>query len=319
MRITFRTVLSPAPWILIAVGLAAAAVSAQQSLHSGLEGLANSLTAVRPWPLALVAGLNTWIEPTDPVKIVGPIYYVGTRGLGAYLITTPAGHILLDGGMPSSTKDLEASIRKLGVMPEDIRFLLTTHAHIDHVGTTAYFKRLSDAEVVVMARDFEGLKTGGKSDPMYGEVPAFYFPPVKADRVLKDGDSVSIGNVTMTARLTAGHTQGCTTWITSVEDRGKTYTVVFPGSSNVNPGARLGANQSYPGIADDFRHTFMVLESLKPDIWLTAHAEGFRFDEKRNRMAEENVAAWVDPEGYKKYVADSKADFETLVAISSQR
>jgi metallo-beta-lactamase class B len=317
MRSKFSVVVSPAPWILIAIGLAVAA-SAQQPLTPDLEGLGNSLTTLRPLPPALVASLNTWTEPAEPVKVVGPIYYVGSRGLAAYLITTPAGHILLDGGMPSSAKDLEASIRKLGFKPEDIRLLLITHAHIDHAGTTAYFKRLSDASIAVMARDFDSLKSGGKTDPMYGSLPAFYFPAIKGDRALKDGDTVSVGNVTMTARLTAGHTTGCTTWITSVEDGGKTYSVVFPGSSNVNPGTRLVANPSYQGIADDFRHTFMLLESLKPDIWLAAHTEVFGFEEKRARATQHGVAAWVDPEGYRNYLAASRADFETELAKEKQ-
>jgi metallo-beta-lactamase class B len=288
------------------------------SLPPELEAVGNSLTDARPLSMTIVAALKTWIEPTEPVRIVGPIYYVGTHGLGVYLITTPAGHILLDGGMASSAKDIEASIRKLGFQPEDIRMLLITHAHVDHAGTTAYFKRLSDATFAVMARDLENMKSGGKTDPMYGSNPAFYFPPVKADRVLKDGDRVSLGNVTMTARLTAGHTQGCTTWITNVVDGGKTYTVVFPGSSNVNRGSRVVDDPSYPGIAEDFRHTFIILESLKPDIWLPAHSEVFGFDDKRAAAIDRGVAAWVDPAGYKNYVADSKAAFDTLVAESLQ-
>jgi metallo-beta-lactamase class B len=313
MRSKFSDVRSPAPWVLVAVGLAVAA-SAQPALPLELERVGSALTTTRPLPAALVAGLNKWIEPTEPVKIAGPIYYVGTRGLGAYLIATPAGHILLDGGMPSSAKDIEASIRKLGFNPEDIRLLLITHAHVDHVGTTAYFKRLSDAPIAVMARDVENLKSGGKTDPIYGTNPAFDFPPIRADRVLKDGDTVSLGNVTMTARLTAGHTQGCTTWITSVEDGGQTYAVVFPGSSTVNPGTRLVISPSYPGIADDFRHTFMVLESLKPAIWLAAHTEVFGFEAKRARAARDGIAAWVDPDGYRKYLVQSRTAFETQVA-----
>jgi metallo-beta-lactamase class B len=283
-----------------------------------LEALGNSMTDDRPLSPALVAGLKTWVEPTEPVKIVGPIYYVGTHGLGAYLITTPAGHILLDGGMPSSAKDIEASIRTLGFQPGDIRLLLVTHAHVDHAGTTAYFKRVSDATFAVMARDLESMKSGGKTDPVHGNIPAFYFPPVKADRVLKDGDRVSVGNVTMTARLTAGHTQGCTTWITNIVDGGKTYTVVFPGSSNVSRGSRLVDDPSYPGIAEDFRHTFIILDSLRPDIWLTAHSELFGFDDKRAAAIDRGVAAWVDPAGYRNYVADSKSAFDTLVAESLQ-
>src|SRR5262245_29398020 len=205
------------------------------SLPVELERIGDAPTSERPLPPALVDNLSRWIEPVDPVKIPGPIYYVGTHGLAAYLITTPAGHILVDGGMPSSAKAIEASIRKLGFKPEEIRFLLITHAHIDHAGTLAYFKRMSDATVAVMARDFDTLKSGGRTDPIYAAEPAFYFPAVKADRVLKDGDTVSVGNVSMTARLTAGHTQGCTTWVMTVTDGGQGYRVVFPGSSNVNP------------------------------------------------------------------------------------
>jgi metallo-beta-lactamase class B len=295
------------------------ATGATLSLPVELERIGDALTTERPLPPHLVEHLNGWIEPTDPVKIGGPIHYVGTRGLGAYLITTPAGHILLDGGMPLSAKAIEASIRTIGFVPEEIRFLLITDAHIDRAGTLAYFKRMSDATVAVMARDFENLKSGGRTDPIYGGNSAFYFPPVKADRVLKDGDTVSVGNVSMTARLTAGHTRGCTTWVMAIKDDGKPYTVVFPGSSNVNPGTRLGMNPSYPGIADDFRHTFIVLESLKPDIWLAAHPDAFRFEEKRASAEDTGVGAWIDQAGYRKYVADSKADFEALAADSLQR
>jgi metallo-beta-lactamase class B len=309
MRARLSVVISPAPWVLVAIGLAVAASAAEKTLPRELEAIGNSFTAIRPLPPPLVETLNGWVEPAEPVKIAGPIYFVGTRGLGAYLITTPVGHILLDGGMPSSARDIEASIRKLGFKPEDIRILLITHAHVDHVGSTAYFKRMSDAQVAVMARDVDNLRSGGKTDPAYATMPAFYFPPVKADRVLKDGDTVTLGNVTLTARLTAGHTAGCTTWITSVVDGGTHYSVVFPGSSHLNPGMQLVVNPSYQGIADDFRKTFVVLASVKPDIWLAAHTESFNFDEKRGR-ASEGAAAWVDPEGYRTYVAKEQAEFE---------
>lgn len=313
MRARLSVVTSPAPWVLLAIGLAVAASAGETTLPRELEAIGNSFTAIRPLPAPLVDALNGWVEPAEPVKIVGPIYFVGTRGLGAYLITTPAGHILLDGGMPSSAKDIEASIRKLGFKPEDIRILLITHAHVDHAGTTAYFKRMSDAQVAVMARDVDNLRSGGKTDPAYATMPAFYYPPVKADRVLKDGDTVTLGNVTLTARLTAGHTPGCTTWITSVIDGGTRYSVVFPGSSHVNPGMPLVVNPSYQGIADDFRKTFAVLASVKPDIWLGAHTELFNFEEKRAR-ASEGAAAWVDPEGYRTYVAKEQAEFEAQLA-----
>ena len=238
--------------LLALVGLVSAA-TAQQALSPELAELVKGLFGQEPVPPAVIPFLKSWEEPAEPVKIIGPIYFVGTRGLAAYLITTPEGHILLDGGMSRSAQDLGASIRRLGFKPEDIRLLLITHAHFDHVGTLDYFKRLSGARFAVMDRDFEDLKSGGKADPVYGGVSQSYFPPVTADRVLKDGDTVSLGNITMTARLGAGHTQGATTWITTVEDEGRSYSVVFPCCTAVNPTYRLVKNPSYPGIAEDYR------------------------------------------------------------------
>jgi len=284
------------------------------TLPPDLQALAEGFTAEPPVPPALVAALESWIEPTEPVKIVGPIHYVGTKGLAAYLITTSQGHILLDGAMPRSAKDIEASIRRLGFRPEDIRLLLVTHAHSDHAGTTAYFKQLSNAKAAVMAPDFEVLADGGRTDFRYGGMPAFDFPGVTAERKLEDGDTVTVGNVKLTARLGAGHTRGATTWLTTVEDRGTKYDVVFPCCTSINPGYRLVVDPSYPGIADDYRRTIAMLESLKPNIWLPAHGEFFGFEEKRARAVKEGVAAWVDPDGYRRWVEKGKANFEMLVA-----
>jgi metallo-beta-lactamase class B len=261
---------------------------------------------------------SSWTEPAEPIRIVGPIYFVGTKGLAAYLVTTPKGHILLDGAMPGSAKDIEASIRKLGFKPEEIRILLITHAHIDHAGTTAYFKKLAKAKTVVMDRDYVAFASGGRTDFRYGSQPAFYFPPVKAERELTDGDTVSLGKVSMTARLGAGHTRGATTWITTVEDGGRKYNVVFPCCTGVNPGYRLTVDPSYAGIADDYRRTFAMLESLKPDIWLPAHTESFDFEAKRARSANEGAAAWVDPDGYRSWVAKGKETFEAAVAAEQK-
>jgi metallo-beta-lactamase class B len=257
---------------------------------------------------------KAWFEPSEPFRIVGPIHYVGTRDLAVYLITTPAGHILIDGAMPPSAPLVEASIRKLGFKPEEIRLLLTTQAHVDHVGTMASFKKLSGARVAVMAQEDALLKSGGRADYLFAKVPSFHFDPVTADRLLKDGDTVSLGGVELTARLTPGHTPGCTTWLTTVEHGGRSYRVVFPGSTSVNPGTRLVSSPSYPGIADDYRLALRTLESLPVDIWLPAHATFFDLEGKRARMAAEGVQAFVDPEGYRRRVAAQKANVEKLVA-----
>lgn len=254
-----------------------------------------------------------WDEPADPVKIVGPLYYVGTRGLSAWLITTPEGHIVLNSGMPGSGPLIEASIRKLGMKPEDIEMLLTGHAHVDHVGGHAYLQRLSGARVAAIAEEVDLLQSGGKLDFHYAGIPAFAFEPVKVDRVFRDGEVIELGGVVLTARLTPGHTKGSTTYSMELVDGGKSYTVVFPDGTSINPGYRLGKNPSYPGIADDYRRTFAVLESLRPDIWLTPHPEVCAFEAKRARAATEGVAAWVDPDGYRKFVAATRAKFETAL------
>jgi metallo-beta-lactamase class B len=300
--------------LLGAMGRGQDAKEQPPALPPDLAALAEEFTSERPIPEALVAAVRSWGEPTEPAKIVGPIFYVGTRGLAAYLITTAQGHILLDGGLPGSARAFEAAIRGAGFRPEDIKILLITHAHIDHAGLVAHFQRLSNAQVVVMDRDAELLASGGRADFRYRDVPAFHFPGVTADRRIKDGDSVTLGSVKMTARLGAGHTRGATTWLTTVRDGDREYDVVFPCCLGINPGYRLVVDPSYPGIADDYARTVAMLESLKPDIWLPPHAVFFGFEARRARAVKDGVAAWVDPEGYGPWIAKQKANFEQLLA-----
>lgn len=257
--------------------------------------------------------VRSWLEPTEPTRILGPIHYVGTRGLAVYLITTPEGHVLLNAGMPKSASLIEASIRKLGFKPEDIKILLTGHAHIDHVGTHAHFKRLSGAQVAIMEEEVGLLESGGRTDFHYAHLESSHFDPVKVNRVLRDGDTVTLGGVAMTARLTPGHTKGCTTWTMDVVEGGKAVHVVFPDGTSVNPGYRLVRNPSYPGIADDYRRTFRVLEQLRPDVWLSPHTSMFDFAGKRARVAQEGFKAWVDPTGYRSFVVDKRKVFERRI------
>jgi metallo-beta-lactamase class B len=265
--------------------------------------------------LAQNIDLKTWNDPIPPFKIVGPIHYVGTFDLGVYLITTPQGHILIDGGLAESAPVIERSIRTLGFKPEDIRILLTTQAHFDHVASLAHFVRVSRGRVEVMQGDDKLVADGGKSDYLFGTEARFLFEPVKVDRVLRDGDTVSLGNVRLTARLTPGHTPGSTTWMTTVEDGGRKYSVVFPNSGGINAGTRLVNRPSYPTIADDYRKTFAVLDTLRPDIFLGAHANLWRLHEKRANMAQApGPAAFVDPDGYRTFVAGRRAAFEQQIA-----
>lgn len=256
-----------------------------------------------------------WTDPQAPFRLAGPIYYVGTAELAAFLIHTPQGHILIDGGSPETAPMIQKSITDLGFKLEDIRILLTTQAHFDHVGTHAHFKKLSGARVEAMAADAKLLRDGGKSDYLFGDNPKFHFPPMAVDRTLKDGDIVTIGGIRLTARQTPGHTPGSATYLMDINEGGKNLKVVFAASTSVNPGTRLLKDPSYPGILEDFRRTFGILESLKPDIFLSGHGSFFGLQRKRAAMKEDSPAqAWVDQKGYADLIARKKKDFEAIVA-----
>lgn len=271
------------------------------------------LAKVQSLDLAATAKALKWNEPTEPTKIVGPIYFVGTKGLSAYLITTPEGHILLNTGMPGSGPMIEASIRKLGFKAQDVKILLANHAHVDHVGGHAYMKQVSGGRVAMIEAEVPLLESGAKTDFRYGNDPEFAFDPVKVEQVFHDGDTIKFGDVEIKALLTAGHTKGSTTFTTTVVDGGKRYTAVFPNGASINPGYRIVRDPSYPGIADDYRRTLGVFEAQKPDIWLMPHNEAYDFERKRARAAKEGVAAWVDPEGYRKWAVGQRARFDAVV------
>ena len=258
-----------------------------------------------------------WEVPAEPAHIAGPIYFVGTTGLSSFLITTSKGHILLYTGLSSSGPMIEQSIKKLGFNPADIKILLTGHAHVDHVGGHAYVKKISGAQVAVMEAEKELIESGGKSDFHYGSYPEFMFDPVQVDRILHDGDHVSLGDITMTALHTGGHTRGATTWTMTIVDGGKTYSVVFPDGTSINPGYRLAVNPSYPGIEVSYRNTLAILERLNPDIWLSCHTDFFNYKEKHSAAASKGADAYIDPEGYQQRIANEKAHLEAEIKNES--
>jgi metallo-beta-lactamase class B len=258
-----------------------------------------------------------WSEPFAPFHLAGPIHYVGTRGLGVYLVETGDGLILISGATPGTASLITDSVRKLGFDPKQVRLLLSSHAHFDHAGTTADLKRLTGAAVVAMAGDAELLASGGATDYLFADRPRFRFPPVQPDRLVKDGEVISLGGVHLTAHATPGHTRGCTTWELRYEAGGRTVDVVIADGTSVNPGTRLGRSPSYPGIAADYRRTFAVLEGLHPDVFLSYHAEVFGLEAKRERQKAIGEQAWVDPDGYVAFVRRKKAELERLVTAAT--
>jgi metallo-beta-lactamase class B len=253
---------------------------------------------------------HEWTQPFPPYRIAANIYYVGSKDLASYLITTPKGDILINSNLTSSVPQIRKSVEQLGFRFSDIKILLISHAHYDHCAGSALVKQLTHAQYMVMDADVPVLESGGKDDFQYGHSAEMLFPPTKVDRVLHDGDEVRLGDTVLVAHITPGHTKGCTTWTLKVKDGGKTYDVVIVGSPNVNPGYKLVKNAQYPQIAQDYERTFRVLNALPCDIFLGAHGGYYEMVEKYARMKEGAANPFVDPAGYKAYVADREAAFE---------
>jgi metallo-beta-lactamase class B len=254
-----------------------------------------------------------WKEPIEPFRIIGNIHYVGTADLASYLITSEEGHILLDTPCEGETPLLLESIRKLGFDPKDIKILLNSQAHYDHTGALRAIRELSGAKLMAGAGDAELLGRGGRGDFAFGD--RFPFPPVTVDRELEDGDEIALGGVTLTARLTPGHTRGATSYVATVEEGGKRYQVVFAGSITVNDGVRLANPPSYPGIAEDYQRSIEILESLSPDVFLAAHGGFFGLREKAERLrARPDSNPFLGADEYGSWVARMKKAYQDRLA-----
>ena len=263
---------------------------------------------------SLSAQQPSWTEPFPPHRIAGNLYYVGSKDLASYLIVTPQGNILINSSLESSPPLIRQSIEKLGFKFSDTKILLISHAHWDHDAGSAQILKQTGAKYMVMAEDVPVVESGGRKDFHYGKSPEDLYPPAKVDRVLHDGDEVRLGGTVLTAHLTPGHTRGCTTWTMKVVDGGKSYNVVIIGSPNVNPGYKLVGNKAYPQIAQDYEKTFRVLKSLPCDIFLGAHGGYYGMVAKYARLKQEGMKVFVDPQGYKDYVADRERAFKTELA-----
>ena len=255
-----------------------------------------------------------WTTPHVPFRIIGNIYYVGSKDLASYLITTPQGDILINSNLKSSVPQIRRSIEALGFHLKDVKILLISHAHVDHAAGSALIKNLTGAKYMVMAADVPVVESGGRNDFAYSKSPGMWFPPAKVDRALHDGDQVRLGNVVLVAHLTPGHTKGCTTWTMKVVDQGKTYNVVIVGSPNVNPGYKLINNRKYPRIAADYEQTFRTLKSLPCDVFLGAHGSYFGLQEKYPRVGLGGANPFIDPDGYRRYVATTEQTFRADLA-----
>ena len=248
-----------------------------------------------------------WTRPTEPFRIVGPIHYVGTEGIGVYLIRTNAGAIVIDSGPAEAAPIVERNIAKLGLKLSDVKILLATHAHWDHVAGMARLKRDTGARFLASAGDRRALDSGTPpSDTNYGVAK---FAPVKVDGLVTDGRPVRLGDVSLTPVLTPGHTPGCTSWSLQVTEKGRPLNVFFPCSLSV-AGNKLVGNKGYPGIIGDYRKTFARLRGMKADVVLPAHPELADVLARARRRNAGDDAAFINASTLPTMVADFSTAFD---------
>jgi metallo-beta-lactamase class B len=247
----------------------------------------------------------------EPFRIAGNIYYVGTLNLASYLITTPQGDFLLDGGLPESAPLIEKNIAKLGFRLNDVKILLNSHAHFDHAGGLAALKRDSGAQLIASRADGELISQGRQ---VYFDLePDTKFPPAKVDRYIEDGGVLQLGGTALTAHLTPGHSLGSTTWTMRVVEGGRTYKVVFFCSTSF-VGFHFLNNPKDRHLIEDFNSTFEKLHQIPCDIFLAPHGEFFDLTEKRARMKTSQENPFINPSEFAAFVNRSEQDFRREVA-----
>ena len=253
--------------------------------------------------------------PYPAHKVVGNIYYVGSNDLAIYLVATPKGHMLINTGFDETVPLIQASVKSLGFKMADIKIILASHAHSDHVAGHARAREASGAKVYVMTGDDKVIANGGKGQYLYTDSR---WRPCPVDKVLKDGEKVTLGGTTLVARHTPGHTPGCTTWTARVTDGKSKKLVVVVGSPNVNPGYQLVNNKAYPRIAKDFARTFKVLNSLKCDYFLGAHGNYYGMHAKYPKLKGAKVSPFIDPAGYRDYISLKEKAFRDTLATQKK-
>ena len=241
--------------------------------------------------------------PFPPHKVIGNVYYVGPEQLATFLITTPEGHILINSDFEATVPMIRASVEKLGFKFTDIKILLGSHAHGDHMEGDALVKELSGARVMAMEQDVPWLRRmtpGGKPHPI--------------DRILKDGEKVELGGTTLVAHLTAGHTPGCTTWTLKVDENGKSYNVLIVCSVGFNAGYVLVGNKDYPSIADDYARSFKLLRTLPVDVFVGAHGDFYNLRAKYLKLQQGGENPFIDPAGFTAYLDEKEKAFTAELA-----
>jgi metallo-beta-lactamase class B len=260
-----------------------------------------------------------WSRPTEPFRIVGNVYWVGTYDLSSYLITSPEGHIVINTGLPDSVPQIRANIEALGFKLSDVKILTATHAHWDHVAGLAALKRLTGASVHMSAPDADVLESGGRSDFRWGKDPQAWFDPVAVDRRLAGGDTIRLGPNVLTLHLHAGHSKGASSFTFTVHDGDRDYRVGIINMGSINPGVRVTGMPGFPDIGEAYARTFAAQKAMTLDVFLASHASQFGMHRKRKAGDADDPGRFVDPKGFRTAVEELEATFKKQLASEQRR
>jgi len=265
-----------------------------------------SLTAQKLIPPPITN--ENWSKPYEAFRIAGNLYYVGTYDLACYLITTSGGHILINTGLASSVPMIRSHIEALGFRFSDIKILLATHAHFDHVGGMAEIKKTTGAKMMINEKDAPVLADGGNSDYVFGGRGST-FEPVKADRLLHEQDTVRLGGMQIIVLHHPGHTKGACSFLFDVKDEHRSYRVLIANMPTILDQTKLSGTPDYPDVANDYAYTFDALKKLRFDIWLSSHASQFGLHGKRKPGDGYHPGAFIDQKGYDAMIDDLHREY----------
>jgi metallo-beta-lactamase class B len=240
---------------------------------------------------------SAWVRDQEPFRIAGNLYYVGTYDLTSYLLTTPKGHILINTGLPGSDSLIRKHVEALGFKFSDIKILLATHAHFDHVGAMAAIKRETGARLMIEEKDAPVMADGGASDfDMGGHGPMF--EPVKVDRMLHDKDIVSLGGTRITVLHHPGHTKGACSFDVTVKDETRSYRVLIVNMPSILSETKFPSMATYPEVGRDYAYTLSAMPKMQFDIWLSSHASQFDLQKKHKPGDGYHPEAFFDRQTY---------------------
>jgi metallo-beta-lactamase class B len=254
-------------------------------------------------------GQASWSEPYEPFRIAGNLYYVGTYDLACYFIATPEGNILINTGLEASVPMIRANVEALGFDFSNIKILLNTQAHFDHVAGMAEIKKLTGAQMMIHENDAQVLADGGKSDFAMGGDKGTTFAPVKADRLLHDGDTVRLGDVKIVALHHPGHTKGSTSFLFDAKDKDCSWRVLIANIPTILLQTRVRGMPTYPKVGEDYKYTFEAMKKIQFDLWVASHASQFGLHDKRKPGDAYNPIAFSDRTQYDIQIATQKQEY----------